>query len=123
MLAAGTAERDGKASEAATLICFYAGIHEREHAGEILMRTFLLIEILDPRRVFARKCFEFFLASWIGNASRVENESTAVAGFVFGYALPIGKAANPYHQIFFLGIRGRRGLVSRRVLQLFRGRH
>src|SRR5271154_458887 len=112
MLAAGAAKRDRQTRESARLIRLDTGFHEREHAGEIMMRAFLLIQIFDLRRIFACEGFELFFAAGVWDASSVKNESTAVAGFVFRNAVPVGKAANPYDQIFFLRCRGPRSLDS-----------
>ena len=46
------------------------------------MRAFLLIEIFDHRRIFARKSFESLFAPRIRYAARIENESAAVPGLV-----------------------------------------
>ena len=53
VLAAGAAERDHEALEAAGLIVGDTGVDERVNAGEELVNAFLLIEIFDYGRVFA----------------------------------------------------------------------
>src|SRR5579862_574727 len=85
MLAAGAAERYCQTGEAATLIGVYAGIHQRHYVGQKLMNAFLLIEIINHRRVSAGKSLESLFASGIRYAARIENESAAMPGLVFRY--------------------------------------
>ena len=72
--------------EAAALICAHAGVHQRYGAGKKLVHAFLLIEIVDDRRVFAGEGFEALFASGIGEAAAIENESAAISGLVLGQA-------------------------------------
>ncbi len=53
VLAAGAAERDHEAFEAAGLVVGDARVDERVNAGEELVNAFLLIEIFDYGRVAA----------------------------------------------------------------------
>src|SRR5277367_4877426 len=87
MLAAGAAKGDAQTCESARLIRLDTGFHERKHAGEIVMRAFLLIQIFDHRRIFACEGLELFFAAGVWDASSIENKPTAVAAFVFRNAL------------------------------------
>src|SRR5439155_7454379 len=82
MLPTGAAERYHQVLEAAALIIADARIHQRDHAGEELMRALLLVEILDHRRVFSGQAFETLFASRIGNAAGIEDEAAAVPGLI-----------------------------------------
>ena len=84
VLAAGAAERDHEAFEAAGLVVGDARVDERVNAGEELVDAFLLIEIFDDGRVPAGEFLEFFFAAGIGEAAAVEDETAAVSAVVFG---------------------------------------
>src|ERR1039457_5174445 len=72
-----------QALKAATLTIAHAGIHQRRGASEELMHTFLLIEIVGHRLVFARKSSEELFASGVGKTPGIENETAAGPGLVF----------------------------------------
>jgi len=114
VLAAGAAEGDHEVFEAALLVSAHSGIHEREDAGEELVDTFLLLEVLDDGGVFAGEGFEAFFAAGVGEAAAVENKAAAVAGFVFWQALMEGKTEDADDEIVGFGSDG---------LQFFRGQH
>ena len=84
------------------------------------MHALLPAEIVDHRRVLARKGLETLFAPGIGEASAVENESAAVAGFVFWQPSVKREAENSHGEIlcgtdqFRLGWQG---------AQLFRIHH
>src|SRR3984893_10951522 len=103
MLAPGAAERNHQTLEAAGLIIADAGIHKREDTGEKLMHAVLLIEIVDHRGVLAGESLEAFLASGIREAAAIENEASAISGFVLWETLVKGKAENPHNEV--LGVR------------------
>ena len=85
VLAAGAAERDHQTLESAELIIIYAGIHKRIDRGEELVNAFLLIQILDHRRVLAGQVAEALFSSWIRQASAVKNEAATVSAVVAGH--------------------------------------
>src|SRR6266850_6169284 len=114
MLAAGAAERDHQIFEAALLIAADARIHQRQDAGEKLMHAFLLIEIVDHRRVFAGESLEALFASRIREAPAIENEPAAISRFIFREVLVKGKTENPNDQVFGFGSE---------ALQFLRGQH
>src|SRR5207302_10261622 len=78
MLAAGATERHHQVLEAATLISADTGVHQRHDAGEKLMHTLMLIEIVDYRRVFPSETFEALFASGIRETAAIENEAAAI---------------------------------------------
>src|SRR6267142_4851126 len=114
MLAAGAAERNHQIFEAALLIVVDARIHQRQDASEKLMHAFLLIEIVDHRRVFAGESLEAHLASRIREAAAIENEPAAISRFIFREVLVKGKTENPNDQVFGFGSE---------ALQFLRGQH
>src|ERR1700688_2214336 len=86
VLAAGTAERNHQIFKAATLILANAGIDQRADVVKKLVRTFLLIEIFDDRRIFSGEALETLFPPGIGNAAAVEYEAAAISGLIFRYA-------------------------------------
>ena len=114
MLAAGAAERDHQIFEATLLIVADARIHQRQDASEKLMHAFLLIEVVDHRGIFTRKCLKALFASGIREAAAIENESAAVAAFVLGQALVKRETENADGEIVRIGSE---------ALQFLRGQH
>ncbi len=114
MLAARTAERDHQILEAALLIVGDAGIHQRKDAGEKLVHGFLLIEIVDDRRVLAGESLEALFAAGIGETAAIEHKAAAVAAFVLWQALVERKTENTHDEVVRVGGKG---------LQFLRGQH
>src|ERR1035438_5220173 len=78
VLAPGAAERHREVLEAALLVIAYAGIDQRERAGEVLAYALVLAQILSHRRVLAGKRLEILFASRIRQAARIEHEPAAM---------------------------------------------
>src|ERR1700738_1340238 len=94
VLAAGAAEGNHQTLEAAALILTHAGIHQRKDAGQKLVHAFLLIQIIDHRRVLARERAEALFAARIGKAATIENKSAAMPSLILGPAAVKRKAEN-----------------------------
>src|SRR5258708_30977492 len=86
MLATGASKGDHQILEATLLIVGDASVDEGKDAGEKLMHSLLLGEVVDDRGVFAGERLEALFAAGIGEAAAIENEAAAVAGFVLGQA-------------------------------------
>src|SRR5215475_15322185 len=114
VLAARTAERDHEVLESAALVLLDAAIDQRENAREKLMHAFLLIQVLDDRRVASGESFELFLATGVGKTAAVENEAAAGSGLVFGPATVKREAENAH---------GERVGAGSDALQLLGGQH
>src|SRR5208283_765676 len=84
VLPAGSTERYHQTLEAAPLISAHAGIHQRHDAREELMYAFLLIEIIDYRRVFACESSEVLFPSGIRDATGIENKSATMPRLIIG---------------------------------------
>ena len=82
MLATGAPKGDHQILEATTLIIVDAGVDQRQHIGEKLMHTLLLIEIFGDCRVFAGQCLEAFFASGIRQAAPSKTNPPPMSGLV-----------------------------------------
>src|ERR1700758_4682879 len=65
MLATSAAEAHHQIFEAALLIILDRCINKREFAGEILVNTLLLVEIVDDSRVATGERFEALFPAWV----------------------------------------------------------
>src|SRR5579863_1618716 len=87
MLAAGATERNHQAGESARTVCSHAGINQRGGVRKKLVDALMPIEILNDARVPAGESTEFYFATRIGKATRVENEAAAVARFILRHGM------------------------------------
>ena len=78
------------------------------------MHAFLLIEVVDHRRISARERLEALFASGVRQTAAIKNKSAAVPTVVLRQAAMKRKTENANHQI--VGIR-------RQALQFFRCQH
>src|SRR5690348_18142222 len=74
MLTSGAPKGDHQVVKAAALIVAQAGIHQRSGTAQKLVDALLPAEIIDHQRIFSRERLEPLFASWIGQASTVENK-------------------------------------------------
>src|SRR5712671_1819129 len=100
MLPAGAAEGDHEVLKAALAITVDTGIHERHHAGKKLVHAFLLIEIVDYRRVLSGQRLEAFFAAGVRQAAAIEYESSAVSAFILRQATVKRKTENTHDEVF-----------------------
>src|SRR5215471_7196056 len=78
-----------------------------------------MVKILDYLGVLAGKRFESFLASGVGQAASIENESTAVAAFVLRRLKMKGKTEYPHDEFFcLLELYGQLVQLSSRIERL-----
>src|SRR5579885_3444619 len=100
VLPSGATERDHQILEPALLIAADTRIHERQHARKKLVHAFLLIQVVNYRRIFSCQALEAFLAAGIRKAAPVENESAAIPRFVLRQFAVERKTENADHKIF-----------------------
>src|SRR6266478_1633097 len=100
MLPAGASEGHHQVLEAALPVTAHAGIHQRHHAGEKLVYAFLLIQIIDYRRVFSGQRLEALFAAGIREAAAVKNKSAAVPALVPRQTAVKRETENPHDEIF-----------------------
>ena len=50
--------------------------------GDELMHTFLLLEVVDHSGVYAGELLEALLATWVGQAARIEDKTSAITRFI-----------------------------------------
>ena len=99
MLASGASERHHQILKSAALVIVHAGVHQRHDAGQILMDAFLLVEVVDHRRVPARQRLEALFAAGIRQAAPVKDKAAAVPALIFRQAAMKRETENPHHQI------------------------
>src|SRR5271156_5660471 len=102
MLPTGTAKGNHQILEIALLIVVDSRVRQLENTREELVYAFLLVQIIDHRRVQSRQGLETFLAARIRQATSIEYEAAAVAGFVFRQALVKGKTEDAHNEILRL---------------------
>src|SRR5882762_1997266 len=81
------------------------------------MYAFLLIEVVDHRRILAGESLEALFATGIRQAAAIEHESAAVAALVFRPAPVKGKAENPHDQIVRFGSQALQFLRSQHAVE------
>ncbi len=63
------------------------------------MHALLLIEVVDHRRIPARKRLEALFAPGIRQAASIKNKSAAIPALIFRQPAMKGETENPHHQI------------------------
>src|SRR6266404_6373310 len=82
MLTARAAKRDHQILETSTLIAAHARIHQRRDVRQKLVNALLLAQIVDHRRIPARKRLELLFAPRIRQTSSVKNKAAAISSVV-----------------------------------------
>src|SRR5947207_9542810 len=100
MFSASAAKGDHQALEAAVLVAAHAGVHQRCGVSQKLAYAVLLDQVLDDRRVFARKVPESLFAAGVGETAGIEDEPAAMPRIVCRRLLVKGKTEDLDGEIF-----------------------
>ena len=86
VLPTGAGKRHHKVLKAASLPLNHMGVNQRHHVSQKPMHTFLLIEILDHRSVFASESLETLFATGIRQAAAIENIASAISAVILRFS-------------------------------------